>query len=72
MAELEARAMARARAKGLTPGTRKFGEWWKDHGPDPRSIPPSVVEAEIANPGSTGVRVILNSDGDVVTVIPQG
>lgn len=32
-------------------------------------MPPSVVEAEIANPGTTGARVILNSNGDVVTVI---
>jgi len=31
-----------------------------------------VVEAEIANPGTTGVRVITNANGDVVTVIPTG
>jgi hypothetical protein len=35
-------------------------------------VPPSVVEAEIASPGSTGVRVILNKNGDVITVIPGG
>ncbi len=40
--------------------------------PSPRGIPPSVIEAEIANPGSTNVRVILNQRGEVVTVIPGG
>ena len=37
---------------------------------DPRGIPPSVVEAEIVKPGSTGanIQVILNENGDVVTV----
>lgn len=72
MAELEARAVARAQAAGLKPGTRGFGEWWGKYGPDPRNIPPSVVEAEIANPGSTGIRVITGSDGRVITVIPGG
>ena len=37
---------------------------------DPRGIPPSVVEAEIASPGSTNVRVIYNFRlRRVVTVI---
>ncbi len=40
--------------------------------PDPPGVPPSVAEAEIANPGSTGVRVFTNVEGDVVTVIPGG
>ena len=31
----------------------------------------SVIEAEIARPGSTSVRVELNQKGDVVTVIPR-
>lgn len=61
MAELERRAMSRAAAAGLKPGTKEFGEWWALHGPDPRNVPPSVVEAEIANPGSTGIRVVTNS-----------
>lgn len=72
MAQLEARAMARAQAEGLPPGTREFGRWWADNGPKPRGIPPSVVEAEIANPGTTGVRAITNANGDVVTVWPTG
>ncbi|NGX45479.1 MAG: hypothetical protein K940chlam2_00634 [Chlamydiae bacterium] len=37
-----------------------------------RGVPPSVVEAEIAQPGSTGVRVILNEKGNVKSVIPRG
>jgi hypothetical protein len=39
---------------------------------DPRGVPPSVVEAEIARPGSTSVRVITARRGEVVvTVIPR-
>lgn len=72
MADLERRALARAEAAGLKPGTPEFARWWRSYGPDPRGIPPSVVEAEVANPGSTGVRVVTNANGDVVTVIPGG
>ena len=71
MADLEKRALARAKAEGIEPGTKQFKDWWKDHRPDPRNVPPMVVEAEIANPGSTSVKVITNTAGDVVTVIPQ-
>lgn len=71
LAELESRGLARASAEGLTPGTPKFGEWWAKNGPAPRNVPPMVVEAEIANPGSTSVRVITNAKGDVVTVITR-
>jgi hypothetical protein len=70
-AELEARALSRAEAAGLKPGTPEFGDWWGNYWPDPRGVPPSVIEAEIANPGSTGVRVITGSDGRVITVIPR-
>jgi hypothetical protein len=39
---------------------------------DPRGVSPSVVEAEIAHPGSTSVRVITARGGQVVvTVIPR-
>jgi hypothetical protein len=72
MAELEARALQRASAKGLEPGTKEFGKWMKRNGPAPRGVPLSVVEAEIASPGSTNVRVILNHRGEVVTVITGG
>jgi hypothetical protein len=71
MANLTMRALRRAQAAGLTPGTPEFTQWWRLNGPSPRGIPPSVVEAEIANPGTTGVRVITNANGDVVTVIPN-
>ena len=72
MAELESRVLARARAVGIEPGTPEFGKWWAKYRPDPRNVPPSVVEAEIAVPASTNVRVITNVQGDVVTVIPGG
>jgi len=72
MAELEVRALARARKEGCLPQTEKFGEWWIDNHPDPRGIPPSVIEAEIANPGSTSVCVSINKQGGVITVIPRG
>lgn len=71
VAELEARGMARAQAAGLEPGTPEFGEWWAKNGPARRNVPPMVVEAEIMNPGSTSVRVMTNSNGDVVTVITR-
>jgi hypothetical protein len=72
MVELEARALKRTNAKGLQPGTEEFGRWMSRNGPNPRGIPPSIIEAEVANPGSTHVRVILNQKGEVITVIPGG
>lgn len=69
MALLERRALDRASREGLQPGTRALQTWWNKHRPSPRGVPPRAVEAEIANPGTTGVRVILSSNGDVVTVI---
>ena len=71
MAELEARALKRSEVKGLTVGTPEFKAWWDKNGPDPRGIPPSVIEAEIANSGSTGLKVITNNYGVVVTVVPN-
>jgi hypothetical protein len=39
---------------------------------DPRGIPPSVVEAEIINPGSTTIKVITaKNKNTVVTVMPS-
>jgi len=72
MAELEVRALNRAAKEGCLPQTKEFGKWMEKHHPDPRNIPPSVIEAEIARPGSTSVRVELNQKGDVVTVMPGG
>ncbi|MED1436339.1 S-layer protein [Bacillus mycoides] len=73
-AELE----ARAKSRGLVPGTQKFKEFV-----DPRGITPSVVEDIIKNgtkkPGNKpdsweyigrDARVITNDKGDVVTVVP--
>jgi hypothetical protein len=71
MAELEARALARAKAAGFQLGTPEFKAWWGEFGPNPRGVPPMVVEAEIANPGTTGVKVITGNDGRVITVIPD-
>jgi len=72
MALLETRTLARAQSEGLAPQTSRFMDWLQFNKPDPRGIPPLVVEAEIANPGSTGFRVILNHRGDVVSVIHGG
>ena len=68
---LEARALTRAKAVGLEPGSAEFKAWWGKNGPDPRGVPPMVVESEIANPGTSGVRVITNQSGDVISVIPR-
>ena len=72
-AELEARAVRRLQKLGINPGS---GAWDACIGRalkkvDPRGVPPSVVEAEIARPGSTRIRVITVRRGTVVvTVIP--
>lgn len=71
MAELEVRMLVRAEKAGYKPQTDRFGKWMEKNAPNPRNIPPSVIEAEIANPGSTSIRVELNSKGDVITVIPR-
>jgi len=72
MAELEVRFVARAKVKEETLSLKKFVDWFYENYPNPRGIPPSVVEAEIAKPGSTGIRVVLNENGDIVTAIPGG
>ncbi len=70
-AMLEPRVLERARAKGYEPGTEKFGDWLNDGNKlDPRGIPPMLVEAEIANPGTTGITVVCNEHGDVITAYP--
>ena len=72
MAELESRALKRAQAENLEPCTEEFGRWMERKGPNPRGIPPSIIEAEILNPGSTNVEVVLNNNGDVITIFPKG
>ena len=69
---VESRFLARAKVASQKLSPQRFREWCLENAPDPRGVPPSVVEAEIAHPGSTGVRVILNEKGNVITVIPGG
>jgi hypothetical protein len=71
MAKLEARFFERAKVVKPKLNTQEFLKWCRENSPNPRGVPPSVVEAEIANPGSSGVRVFLNEKGDVKTVIPE-
>ena len=72
MAELESRFLARAKIASQKLHPKEFHKWCLENAPNPRGVPPSVVEAEIVQPGSTGVRVILNENGHVITVIPGG
>jgi hypothetical protein len=71
MATLERRYLQRAEQDGLKPETAEFGNWWRRNHPDPRGVPPMVVEPEIAHPSTSGVWLITNELGDVVTVIPS-
>jgi hypothetical protein len=41
LADLEGRALPRAEAAGVKPGTPEFAKWWRSYGPDPRGNPPS-------------------------------
>lgn len=72
MAELERRFFERARVVSQNLSPKEFRKWRLENAPNPRGVPPLIVEAEIAQPGSTGVRVILNENGHVITVIPGG
>jgi hypothetical protein len=72
MAELERRFLERANVVCQELSPQRFREWCLQNAPNPRGVPLSVVEAEIAQPGGTGVRVILNKKGHVITVIPGG
>lgn len=72
MADLENRFLARSKIAMQKHTPEEFRKWHKKHAPNPRGIPPSVVEAEISNPGKTGINVILNKHGHIVTVIPGG
>jgi hypothetical protein len=72
MAELESRFVERAKVLEKTLPPKRFLKWYRENYPNPRGIPPSVIEAEIARPGSTSVRVEINQKGDVITAIPGG
>ncbi|HEV7974959.1 hypothetical protein [Amycolatopsis sp.] len=71
MDELEARFNRRVAAQGdKLNDPVKYKKFYEENYPAPRGVPPSVVAAEIANPGSTSrAKVTLNDLGDVVTVI---
>ncbi|MUK87330.1 hypothetical protein GMD78_02805 [Ornithinibacillus sp. L9] len=82
-AELTTRAHQRATQQGLKPGTKEYNDFMKKQ-VDPRGITPSVVEDTIKygtpSPGNTPgttvyqrdqIRVVTNSNGDVITVIPR-
>jgi len=82
-AELTTRAQAKATEKGLEPGTKEYYDFVSKY-VDPRGITPTVVEDVIKNtsikPGryegtfmhqNEKVTVIINSNGDVITIIPR-
>ena len=82
-AELSRRAETAAEKLGYKVGTKEYNEFCKKY-VDPRNIPPSVVENAISSSKAVqgdcpntliydteDVRVITNSDGKVITVIPK-
>ena len=82
-AELNSRAMKKAKELGYAPGSKRYMDFVKGY-VKPRNIPPSVVEDTIKhgkrNPGNQpgtweyvgeDVRVIVNDQGDVITVIEK-
>jgi hypothetical protein len=73
-AELRVRAINRLERLGIKQGSKAFDKCLARAMTkiDPRGVPPSVVEAEIASPGSTNVTVIyIKRLQRVVTVIPK-
>jgi hypothetical protein len=51
------------------PGTPEYAEFITNNLPDPLGVPSSVTEAQLANPElETGVTVVVNASGEVVTV----
>ena len=82
-AELSRRAEKAAQQKGLEVGTKEYYEYCTKY-VDPRNIPPSVIEDAISSskaiPGNRSdtfihetldVKVVVNSNGKVITVIPK-
>ena len=82
-AELSRRAEVAAEQLGYKVGTKEYYEFCEKY-VDPRNIPPSVVENAISSSEAVqgnypntliyeteDVRVITNSDGKVITVIPK-
>lgn len=74
LAELRARAIARLQRLGINEGSPAYDACLKAALKEvkPRGIPPSIVEAELAAPGTTNVRVITAKNKTVVvTIIPR-
>jgi hypothetical protein len=82
-AELSRRAEKIATERGLKVGTQEYYELCKKY-VDPRNIPPSVIEDAILStkglPGNSpntfihetiDVKIVINSQGKVITVIPK-
>ena len=82
-AELSRRAEKAATQRGLQVGTQEYYEYCKKY-VDPRNIPPSVIEDAISStkgipgnrPGTfvhetVDVKIVINCDGKVITVIPK-
>ena len=82
-AELSRRAEKTAEQLGYKQGTQKYYEFCKKY-VDPRNIPPSVIEDAIASTKpvagkivgtfvheTADVKVIVNANGKIVTVIPK-
>ena len=82
-AELSKRAEKAAQQKGLEVGTKEYYEYCTKY-VDQRNIPPSVIEDAISSskaiPGNRSdtfihetldVKVVVNSNGKVITVIPK-
>ena len=82
-AELSRRAEKSATQRGLKVGTQEYYEYCKKY-VDPRNIPPSVIEDAISSTkGILGnrpdtfihetadVKIVINSAGKVITVIPK-
>ena len=82
-AELSRRAEKAATQRGLKVGTQEYYEYCKKY-VDPRNIPPSVIEDAISSTKgipenrpdtfiheTADVKIIINSAGKVITVIPK-
>ena len=82
-AELSRRSEKAAIQRGLKVGTQEYYEYCKKY-VDPRNIPPSVIEDAISStkgiPGNrpdtfihetANVKIVINSAGKVITVIPK-
>lgn len=82
-AELYKRATNIAKSKGLKPTTKEYSDFVNKY-VDTRNIPPMVIEDAVKNTpaiseNSQGtflhetesVKVVVNQNGDIITVIPK-